>query len=514
MNTLDLASRKVHLKKVSNTNGGEWQGPCPECGGEDRFHVWPEQNAGKGGYWCRGCEKAGDNIQFLRDFEGMSFVEACDYLDIPLPERGNPSVAFRGSAPGGVSSFGNKTPERPDERKKPEFIPNEHAAPADLWQEKAEKFLTWSQGNLAKDDAALAWLAARGISAETAVNFRLGWNVGEDGKDFYRARKAWGLPEIFKEDGRSKAFCIPRGLVIPYIVDGVIYRIRIRRPEAHRTPEWRTPYHVIPGSSMAIMTIEPHRRAFVVVESELDAIACAVACPLAGAVALGSVAAKPDADTFVVLQSAIQILNALDYGDIGGGAKAVKRARTWWEDQFPNCARWPVPKGKDPGEAVKLGTDLNSWIEAGLPPVMTIDRLTTKSRDQAEQQTSATAITTEAALESIDNTISSTEAALSTPVGTYAENRQKAEDLRAKEVEIIEKINLSPLIVELRDLLRNNPKVIIINKPNRFTVLRDGRYVGGRINYLVFREPVVTDYILRHPADEIDAKNLIIMEEK
>ena len=161
MNTLDLSSRKVHLKKVSSTNGGEWQGPCPECGGEDRFHVWPEQNAGKGGYWCRGCEKAGDNIQFLRDFEGMSFVDACDYLNIPLPERGNPSVASQGSAPGGVSSFGlhssaksTGTGLNPDHTPRvPAFIPNEHAAPVDLWQEKALKFLTWAQGNLVKDEA-------------------------------------------------------------------------------------------------------------------------------------------------------------------------------------------------------------------------------------------------------------------------------------------------------------------------------------------------------------------------
>jgi len=252
MNTLDLASKKVRMRKVSNTNCGEWQGPCPGCGGEDRFHVWPEQNGDKGGYWCRQCGKHGDNIQFLRDFEGMSFVDACNYLNIPLPERGNASVASRGSAPGGVSSFGNggpgsgRNPSLPPSR--PEFIPNEHAAPADLWQEKALKFVAWSQDNLSKDNATLAWLAARGISSETAVNFRLGWNIGEDGKDFYRARKAWGLPEVLKDDGRPKALWIPRGLVIPYIVDGVMYRIRIRRPDESGPTGWN-------GRSLIIETI-------------------------------------------------------------------------------------------------------------------------------------------------------------------------------------------------------------------------------------------------------------------
>ena len=77
MNTLDLAMKNVVLKKASGTNGGEWQGPCPACGGDDRFHVWPEQNEGKGAYWCRGCGKTGDNIQYLRDFCGLSFRDAC-----------------------------------------------------------------------------------------------------------------------------------------------------------------------------------------------------------------------------------------------------------------------------------------------------------------------------------------------------------------------------------------------------------------------------------------------------
>lgn len=35
----------VHLKQVGN---GEWAGPCPWCGGTDRFHIWQEGN-----FWCR-----------------------------------------------------------------------------------------------------------------------------------------------------------------------------------------------------------------------------------------------------------------------------------------------------------------------------------------------------------------------------------------------------------------------------------------------------------------------------
>ena len=69
MNILDLAEAKgIQYKRAGNKDGGEYQGPCPGCGGEDRFHIWPEQNEGDGSYWCRGCEAAGDVIQFLIDF--------------------------------------------------------------------------------------------------------------------------------------------------------------------------------------------------------------------------------------------------------------------------------------------------------------------------------------------------------------------------------------------------------------------------------------------------------------
>ena len=60
-------------------------GPCPFCGrGEDRFAVFvldvPHH------YLCgihgNGCGAYGDAITFLREFLGMGYFEACDYLAI------------------------------------------------------------------------------------------------------------------------------------------------------------------------------------------------------------------------------------------------------------------------------------------------------------------------------------------------------------------------------------------------------------------------------------------------
>jgi DNA primase len=444
MNVFDLASEKVKLKKVSATHGGEWQGACPDCGGTDRFHVWPKNNQGDGGYWCRGCGKAGDNIQFLIDFRGMSFKDACTFLNISLSDRRT-----------------DYTPS-PPEKKKPEFTPAEHSNPAEIWQERAKKFILAAQEGLQTNPEALEWLNKRGIDLATAAAAGLGWNLGEDGKDIYRSRKAWGLPEIRKNNGKTRQLWLPRGLVIPDIVDGFVRRVRIRRPEGDPR------YYVVPGSSMGTMIVGREKRAFVIVEAELDAIACAAACPLAGAVAMGSLETKPDSVAFGILKGALQILNALDYGDIGGGAKAAERAIKWWKDQFEKCDRWPVPKGKDPGEAFAMGIDLNEWIKAGLPPVMTI--------------------------------MEESAAAIPRNLVSKPPDKPKVNLLKG----------LPPLLAELWKLLRENPSVKIINTPARMTVLRNDRYVGGRINYLVFREREITEYILNHPAEEITWENLIL----
>ena len=62
---------------------------------------------------------------------------------------------------------------------------------------------------------------------------------------------------------------------------------------------------------------------------------------------------------------------------------------------------------------------------------------------------------------------------------------------------------------ELCALLQKNPAVTIINTPGRYTVLRGGKYVGGRINKLVFKSPEVLEYISNHPAEEITWRNIL-----
>jgi len=65
-----LKDRGFTLKKKTSQ---EYSCPCPFCGGTDRFIIWPGEDKA---HCIRGCGWKGDDIQLLRDLDGMSFEEA------------------------------------------------------------------------------------------------------------------------------------------------------------------------------------------------------------------------------------------------------------------------------------------------------------------------------------------------------------------------------------------------------------------------------------------------------
>jgi hypothetical protein len=237
------------------------------------------------------------------------------------------------------------------------FTPSDSVAPADKWAGKAGNFVTHCQQALLENKTACQWLAERGIDQKTAEKYRLGWN----GKDFWRDRTAWGLPEELKPDGKPKKLWIPAGLVIPWSVAGRLHRLRIRRPEGEPR------YYVVPGSGRSPMISRPDAAAYVVVESELDAILLdSLASDLVGIIAQGNSTAKPDQATWQPLQQAVSIMVALDTDEAGA------KASVWWKQQLSTATRWPIVGGKDPGDAYKAGIDLRAWITAGLPPALKV----------------------------------------------------------------------------------------------------------------------------------------------
>lgn len=342
MNLLDIASKGRTYKKAGDTHGGEFHGPCPICGGTDRFHIWPQQGD-YGTYWCRSCDKAGDAIQYLMDVEQMTFREAAKTVGKDVADQEEyQAPTFKRPVPTGEA-----------------FAPRETVPAAELWVEHATKLADWAHQQLLDSPDQLAWLARRGLDRDAVIAYGLGWNPGEKGKDLYRARESWGLPTVLKEDGKTKKkLWLPIGLVIPYRIDGILQRLRIRRTEGEPR------YYLVPGSNTAPMLLGATAKAFVIVESELDALLIHHrAGDLAGVISQGNSTAKPDAPATAALTSALTILVALDSDEAG------MQASVWWRKQFTQAERWPVPVGKDPGETYQAGTDIREWVKAGLPPV-------------------------------------------------------------------------------------------------------------------------------------------------
>lgn len=334
MNMLDLIKDPGLYKKMGNKDGGEYHGPCPACGGNLRFHIWPFQGS-NGTYWCRDCGIKGDAIQYLKDIEGLGYHAACKRLGE------TPKTDDIYSTP--------KTSTKPAS----EIQPRSCIEPEQMWREHAEKIVVQAHATLIADETQLSWLGERGISKETAIKYKLGWLQ----KDEYRIRTTWGLTEEIKPDGKLKKLWLPAGLVIPYYSAYQLQRIRIRRQVG--TPR----YYVTPGSSTAPMILNSNKKsAVVVVESELDALSIiSAAGDVVAAISLGNSTARPDAEADELLSNAAIILVALDNDD--SGRNEAKKWPAWYR----SAIRWPVPAGKDPGDAVKAGIDLRTWILSALP---------------------------------------------------------------------------------------------------------------------------------------------------
>jgi hypothetical protein len=81
MTALDLA-RAVSIERVIDQHGIKLRGkiervgPCPICGGRDRFAI----NTKKQVWNCRGCAVGGDVIALVRFLDGCEFADACRTL--------------------------------------------------------------------------------------------------------------------------------------------------------------------------------------------------------------------------------------------------------------------------------------------------------------------------------------------------------------------------------------------------------------------------------------------------
>lgn len=309
------------MKRTAATSGGEFCGPCPFCGGRDRFRAWPRHPSGRERWWCRQCQRSGDTIDLLRTINGLSFASA---------------VAAIGGNPLNIPT---QMPQR--------TVRSVVTPPNGAWQGRAEGIATEAERALQDPGGAraLAYLRSRGFTDETIQGARLGY-VAADRRE---SAELWGLAADHRD------VWIPQGISIPWHACGALWKLQIRRPTG--SPKYCGPA----GSSNALYGVDGLRNDLpcIIVEGEFDALAIAqTAHDLVSAVATGSTHGARLRQWRERLLARPATLVAYDSDEPG------ERAAAWWLDALPHARRLkPVT---DPAAMLEHGADLRTWISEAL----------------------------------------------------------------------------------------------------------------------------------------------------
>ena len=317
---LTVIGADTSLRRVASTNGGEYAGPCPFCGGVDRFRVWPNHPGGRGRWWCRQCERQGDAIQYVRERDNLGYREALEVLGLEARQE-----ARRGKNMAKLQT--KPTPAIHQEAPQPTWDPSA----ALVVVEKCEAAL-WADAGV----RARAWLAQRGLGERTLRTWRLGYNPTD--------RKIGGL-------------FVPCGIVIPCFVDGVLWYLKVRRPVPPLPgPKYR---QVKGGGKRALFGLDhlKGRRVAVICEGEFDALLVwQEAGDLVDVVALGSATARPSVAFLARLAAATRWLVATDRDDAG------EKGAAWWGEYSARVRRVRPLQGNDLTDFHTAGGDLRAWV--------------------------------------------------------------------------------------------------------------------------------------------------------
>ena len=129
------------LKKLSTT---EICGPCPRCGGQDRFSI----NTSRGVWNCRRCLASGDGIALVRHVLGCDFPSALSFIEGERIEIDPAELARRRA----VAAEARAKQEAQSARYRAKAV--------------ADAVTIWKRAGRAEGSPVMAYLAARGIRLE------------------------------------------------------------------------------------------------------------------------------------------------------------------------------------------------------------------------------------------------------------------------------------------------------------------------------------------------------------
>jgi len=318
-NTDLLALIGVDLRKVAATGGGEYAGPCPFCGGSDRFRVQPAHDRG-GRWFCRGCGEGHwhDAIDFVQKRENMTFVQACNLLsDGQLPQIAAP------------------VQENP--------LPELSQPPGDDWQVAAidaiNDTITYLHTS-GRKDADLAWrylTERRGLTRGTIFNSGIGYNPT-------------GM--------RINGYWLEPGITIPLLVGSDYWSINVRRPRSAGKPKYMAMQGSVKRALYRADTMIEVKNV-IVTEGEFDSLLLAQYLPEDWAV-VSAGSANIDAGLRFSLYFGHQWRILLAFDNDQAGKTGLEK----WLAEFPRAEPLPVPAGhNDITDYWAAGGDLAAWVE-------------------------------------------------------------------------------------------------------------------------------------------------------
>lgn len=174
-NLVDIISQYTQLKP----SGSGLMGRCPFPDHKEKTASFSVSET-KQVYHCFGCHKSGNLFSFLRDYNGMSFPEAVEYLanrggiPMPAPEEGN-----------------NEVRDQVQEKKKALLKANQLAA----------VYFSEQLHRVPHDHPVKKYIASRGLSQEVIDAFGIGYAVAEwDGLEKHLAKN--NIPMALAEEAR------------------------------------------------------------------------------------------------------------------------------------------------------------------------------------------------------------------------------------------------------------------------------------------------------------------------
>jgi DNA primase len=331
---VDIIGELVPLKKA----GREYKANCPFH--EERtpsFYVVPD----KGFYKCFGCGKSGDVFSFVMERQGMDFVEAVKY------------VAGRS----GVEVREVKRGREEDDPHRPLYEINGFAR--DWFRRQLEDAKVGAK--------ARAYLESRGIGADVAERFGLGW-APDEWRALRDAAAAHGLDEALMLEvgllGQSERSGEPydrfRGRVV-FPIEGLSGKViafggRVLEGESKDAPKYlnspETPIyqkgHTLYGLSWARHAIRREERALVV-EGYMDVVSLAAAGFDNVVAPLGTALTQDQARLLSRYCTRVLLLFDSD----SAGLKATFRAGDVLLAEGLHPAVVTLPRGEDPDTLVR-----------------------------------------------------------------------------------------------------------------------------------------------------------------